>query len=675
MVVSLADAHRGYVDRTDVGLVEILAVGHGRGLTNQRLVRTAIGDRLRYVSHDADSHILTIFQEDAQTGLSARTTFERITDRAGFRSTTTITNLGTESITLQAVSSLTIAGLSAWLGDASETVLWTARSEWCAENRWSSEALTGQAGLPSYDADLHGQAARGLISRTSTSTWSTGHFLPMAVLENPVSGRAVAWQLEVSGPWHWELTSQFSEQDWIALGLFGPTDLYHSWLHTLRPGESFETVPASVVTSEDSFDGAIAELTEVRRASRVAPPADASKALIFNDYMNALMGDPTTARLLPLIDAASEVGARYFCIDAGWYDDGGDWWPSVGEWRPSTSRFGEMGLTGVLQYIRERGMRPGLWVEPEVVGVRSPIASALPDEAFMMRAGIRIREHDRYFLDFRSRAAREYLDGVFDRLIGEYGSEYFKWDYNVTPGTGPDFEAESPGDGLLGHVRAHLEWFTALRSRHPEVVFEACSSGAQRQDPAIVSRYDLQSTSDQQDYLRYPAISAAAPTIVPLEQAGNWAYPQSEMTHEQIAFNLVTGLSGRLYLSGNLDRLNSDQRALVREATDLYPAVISHHALATPSWPLGLPRWNDDVVCLASVGATKTLLFVWNRDEGERHISVPLTGLRGRITDVTQVYPASLPPWGIELSRQEGLLVLSTSGCGESARIFEIAHP
>ena len=46
------------------------------------------------------------------------------------------------------------------------------------------------------------------------------------------------------------------------------------------------------------------------------------------------------------------------------------------------------------------------------------------------------------------------------------------------PGSGPDADAASPGDGLLGHARALLDWVEALRTRHPGVVLEACSSGA-----------------------------------------------------------------------------------------------------------------------------------------------------------------------------------------------------
>jgi alpha-galactosidase len=487
---------------------------------------------------------------------------------------------------------------------------------------------------------------------------------------NRATNRALIWQVENNGPWHWELVSQFDTDDWLALVLLGPTDLHHSWSITLEQGEEFRTVPVSIALGEGGIDGANRALTEHRRRSRTAQRADAGRPLIFNDYMNALMGDPTTEKLLPLIDAAARAGAEYFCIDAGWYDDGGDWWPSVGEWLPSSRRFGELGLSGVLEHIRSRGMRTGLWVEPEVVGVRSPLAQALPDQAFMRRRGVRIVEHDRYFLDLRNDAARNHLDAVFDRLIGEYGVRYFKWDYNVTPGVGPDTDATSPGEALLGHARAHLDWFERLRRRYPEVIFEACSSGAQRMDGAILSRYDLQSTSDQQDYRLYPPIAASAGMAMPLEQAGNWAYPQSEWTDEQIAFTLVTGLSGRLYLSGNIDRLDDEQFTIVREATANYPEIIAHHEQATPLWPLGLPGWNDDVVALASATDDETYLFVWNR--GAEGATVPLPQFAGQRALVETVFPTMLTAWGTEWSASKGELQIDFGGTSEAARVLRI---
>jgi alpha-galactosidase len=133
--------------------------------------------------------------------------------------------------------------------------------------------------------------------------------------------------------------------------------------------------------------------------------------------MNTINGDPTTDKLLPLIDAAAEVGAEIFCIDCGWYDDSGDWWPSVGEWKPSGTRFPN-GIDEVINAIKDAGMIPGLWIEPEVVGVKSPVTRHLPDSAFFQRNGHRIVEQERYMLDLRDDSARNHLDEVIDRLVG-----------------------------------------------------------------------------------------------------------------------------------------------------------------------------------------------------------------------------------------------------------------
>ena len=115
--------------------------------------------------------------------------------------------------------------------------------------------------------------------------------------------------------------------------------------------------------------------------------------MIYNDFLNCLMSDPTTAKERPLIAAASALGVEVFCIDAGWYDDeNGGWWDSVGEWEPSVNRFPDGGLAGLIGEIRAAGMKPGLWLEPEVVGARSRIAESLPAEAFFTRSGQRIKE-------------------------------------------------------------------------------------------------------------------------------------------------------------------------------------------------------------------------------------------------------------------------------------------
>ncbi|MGJ5833933.1 alpha-galactosidase [Streptomyces ossamyceticus] len=393
-----------------------------------------------------------------------------------------------------------------------------------------------------------------------------------------------------------------------------------------------------------ALDEAFGVMTAYRRAVRRPHPDHRALPVVFNDYMNTLMGDPTTEKLLPLIDAAAGAGAEYFCIDSGWYDDtvDGGWWDGVGAWQPSVRRFPDGGIEAVLGRIRERGMVPGLWLEPEVVGVHSPIASALPPDAFFQRDGVRITEQGRHQLDLRHPAARAHLDRTVDRIVGDWGVGYLKLDYNIVvdPGTCAPGDL-SPGAGLLGHARAYLEWLSGVLDRHPGLVVENCASGGMRMDGATLAVAQLQSVSDQQDPLRFPAIAAAAPTAVPPEQGAVWAYPQPGFDDDLIGFTLGGALLGRIHLSGHLNRMSERQLGLVRDAVDTYKSIRGDLARAVPFWPLGLPGWTDAWLALGlRVPDGPSYVSVWRRG-GEAEVSLPVGHLAGRDVRPEILHPSA----------------------------------
>jgi alpha-galactosidase len=647
-------------------LVEVLVLGEGRALANSRYTDTAVGARLRYAGHttgtDGDWRVLRVRQQDPQTGLEVTSVFQARADVAAMRTWTEVRNTGTIPAVLQMVSSF-----AATAPGGDDAALMRARSDWCAEGRWHTIALRGRDGLADINSDLHGHDGRGSLATASRSTWSSGDFLPVGVLA--AGDIAWGWQIEHNGAWRWEIHGRRHGPDAYGIIVSGPTDADHQWLHRLAPGNTFTTVPVSVAVSDAGYSGALTALTRQRRALRRPRPAGDLLPLIFNDYMNTLMGDPTTERLLPLIDAAARAGAEYFCVDAGWYDDDGHWWDSVGEWLPSAGRFPDGGLRRVMDHIRDRGMRPGLWLEPEVVGVRSPMARKLPAEAFMSRGGERVVEHSRYLLDLRHPAAREHLDSVLDRLVDDFGVAYFKLDYNVTPGAGTDRAALQAGDGLLAHNRAHLAWLDAVLDRHRDVVFENCAAGAMRCDYAMLSRLDLQSTSDQQDFRLYPPIAAAAPAAMLPEQAGNWAYPQPGMAPEELAFTMVTGLAGRLYLSGHLDRMSDGELRLVTAATSLHKRLRVELATAEPFWPLGLPGWTDDAVVLGLRTSAALTLAIWWRGPEPADLSLPLPA--STIAGVRTEYPVELHDWRPRWDPDTARLTVSP-GAGPTARLLRI---
>jgi len=615
-----------------VRLVELCLDDGGRsGGSSDQHRNYVAGSRLRYVRHDSTAARLTVMQRDPTTDIEVGTEFTAYSSVVSVIST--VRNAGAEPHQLDYVSSLNISGFTG--GDISKLRVHIPYNSWLTEFRWR-ELSTADIGVVTAGLGAGSAASRGRFPVTSTGSWSTGNYLPMGAITEPTSGRTALWQIEHNGAWHWEITDVAND---LQVAVAGPTDNEHQFVAVLDPGAAFTTVPVSLTISDAGLTGALADLTEYRRAIRRENPDNENLPVIFNDYMNCLMGDPTTEKLLPLIDAAASVGSEYFVIDAGWYSETDNWWPTVGEWEPSQRRF-PGGLKEVMDRIRGRGMVPGLWVEPEVVGVDSPIAGELPASAFFTRGGRRIVENGRYQLDYRHPAVVERMDGVIDRLIADFGVGYFKFDYNINIGVGTEIDADSPGAGLLGHNRAYSAWLDGIFARHPDLVIENCSSGGMRVDYAQLSRHSLQSTSDQQDPLRYVPIAAAAPSAVTPEQSANWAYPQPSYSDELNTLTLVNALLGRVHLSGRIDQLNEAQLANVRNALEAYKGIRGLIRVGSPLWPLGLPGWDDPWVALALRHENETLLAVWRRG-GPDSISLELPHLKGAASRIEPVFPAA----------------------------------
>ncbi|GAB2729251.1 glycoside hydrolase family 36 protein [Streptomyces bullii] len=634
-------------------LVELTALGHGSGWSGPRFTGTALGSRLTYRGHRTGRHgsieWLTVELHDAATGLTAFAELSSPTGLPVLRSRVRLRNEGTEPLVVQSVSSLLLGGLP------SPDVLdvHRARNDWLAECRWYSEPLRGT--VADINADAHQHDSRAALVLTGRGSWPCDGHLPMGALTERGAGRAWVWQVESPAGWRWDLSERAHG---TCLAVNGPTDAAHQWRVRLTPGEELTTVPAALALGT-GLDAALGALTTYRRAVRRPHPDHAELPVVFNDYMNTLMGDPTTAKLLPLIDAAAEAGAEYFCVDSGWYDDDTrGWWDSVGEWLPSARRFPDGGIRAVLDRIRERGMVPGLWLEPEVVGVRSPVAAQLPPEAFFQRDGVRIAEQGRHQLDLRHPAARAHLDKTVDRIVGDWGVGYLKLDYNIVvdPGTCAPTDL-APGAGLLGHAHAYLDWLSGVLDRHPGLVIENCASGGMRMDGATLAVAQLQSTSDQQDPLRYPPIAAAAPSAVPPEQGAVWAYPQPEYDDDLIAFTLGGALLGRIHLSGHLDRMSARQLGLVRDAVAVYKAIRADLARAVPFWPLGLPGWTDDWLALGLrvAGDRTSYLSVWRRG-GAAELRLPVPHAAGREVRAEILHPSG-PAAGSAVRDDEGLVV------------------
>ena len=590
---------------------------------------------------------LVCMHTDANLNLRVESIYESFDGVPVIRRRTKVSNTGASPVGIGFLSSAMLHGLAAPQDFDRELRIHTAVNSWMAEGQWH-RLRPSEMGFVENERTSWSEAQAGSIG-----SWSSERYLPMAMVENTRLGLIWFWQIEHNGSWYWEISNVSARDNYaddVYAYLGGPDDLHSAAWKNLKPGETYETVPVAIGCVRGEFGDAVAALTRYRRAACVKPSKTNSRCpVIFNDYMNCLWGDPTEAKELPLIAAAAKAGCEYFVIDAGWYAElNEDWSQTLGAWQPSTTRW-PRGFKFLLDQIRQAGMVPGLWLESEVAGAKSVLAQK-PDNWFLMRHGKRVFKNSRLLLDFRNPEVRSYLNQVIDRVVGDYEVGYIKMDYNVDSLQGTEINAESFGQGLLEHNRAHLAWLEGIVKKYPDLIIENCGSGGGRMDYAMLSRLQMQSMTDQENYLKVPAILVGASAAVLPEQLGIWTYPLANADADQASFNMVTAMLCRIHQSGRLDSIAPQVLAQVAEGIRVYKEILRKHI---PRWVPFYPFGTSDVtnrnapLALGMRSPEQTVVGVW-RIDGAASTKIPWASSTAKL-----LYPADL---GIKVAIAEGSL-------------------
>jgi alpha-galactosidase len=614
----------------------------GTGVTGNRLVFTGKREETT-----AKGRRFILSQNDPLLGLNVDSYYESFAGVPVVRRWAAVSNTSHAPVGIDFLSSAMLHSLADARNYEHELIIHLAFNSWMAEGQWHS-LRPSELGLVENERTSWSQASAGSIG-----SWSTEKYLPMAMAENTRLGLTWFWQIEHNGSWYWEISNGggFRSGD-VYAWLGGPDDLHSAAWKNLQPGASYTSVPVAVGCVRGGFSEAVAALTQYRRLACERPHAQNSRcSVIFNDYMNCLLGNPTEAKELPLIDAAAKAGCEYYVIDAGWYAGlHEDWSQTAGSWVASADRWPQ-GLRFIMDRIKQHGMIPGLWMEPEVAGPRSELAQK-PDSLFFMRHGKRVAKNSRCLLDFRNPEVRAYLDRAIDRMVNEYGAGYIKMDYNVDSLQGTDQNADSAGQGLLEHNRAHLAWLDGILNRHPDLIIENCGSGGGRMDYAMLSHTQLQSATDQEDYLRLPAIITGSSAAVLPEQLACWSYPLANSDADQASFNLTTAMMCRIHQSGRIDLVSASAAAQVSNGITIYKDVIRKHIPETvPFYPLGMPdvTKREAPVALGMRAPGWTAVAVW-RLQGPDTVELPLDAANPYI-----LFPTDL---GIDVRTSNGKLAV-----------------
>ncbi len=612
--------------------VEIQICGENKDThLGAKMVNSSEGRHLKYVSHTQSKTKLEILQRSEL--VSVKTVFSAYEGTNAVRIHTEVENITNDEIVLEEVSSFVLPRLGENGIDSAKDLYFTRFTQShhaeCQPRRISFE----DAGL--FRANNESQKR---IAFANIGSWSTKEELPQGIIEDVKNNRFIMFQIESNASWYYEIADSRAEY-YLYLG--GANLPFGTWSKPLKPKEHYKTVNVALAFG-NSLNEVIGEMTKYRRGICGRCEADEGLPSIFNEYMHLSWDSPTEENTKKIAPVVADTGIEYYVIDCGWHneEDGDKVYPYIGQWKESRARFPH-GVRATTDYIRSLGMKAGLWIEPEVIGIYcKEMLDYYDDNCFLQRNGKRLSVMGRHFLDFRAQKVRDYLTETIRRMVEDYGADYIKLDYNQDCGVGTDYLAFCAGEGLEKCAQAYLSWIDEIRARFPSVIFEACSSGGMRMDYETLSHFSICSTSDQTDYIKYPYIAGNILAGVLPEQAAVWSYPvgvgeigkplayddvwvKEHISNERIAMNMINSFLGRMHLASHIELLSADQLQLVKEGVACYHLLSNVKKRALPYFPNGFCRFGDERVCVGLLDEKCLYLAVWNlSDKNDAQIKI-----------------------------------------------------
>jgi len=216
--------------------------------------------------------------------------------------------------------------------------------------------------------------------------------------------------------------------------------------------------------------------------------------------------DITEANLEPMIKDFAALGGEMFVVDDGWF---GLKYPrnneitSLGDWEIATSKLPN-GIRPIIDLTHKSGMKFGIWIEPEMVNVKSELYEKHPDWVlrhpdFEPTAG---RGGGQLLLDLTNPKVQDFVFGVVDKLLTENPDIYYiKWDNNVDMHNAQSLHLPKALQSNLqvDFTLALEKILKRIRAKYPEVVIQLCASGGTRMNYGFMPYFQEMWTSDQTD--------------------------------------------------------------------------------------------------------------------------------------------------------------------------------
>nr|WP_297703624.1 glycoside hydrolase family 36 protein [uncultured Butyrivibrio sp.] len=464
---------------------------------------------------------------------------------------TTIENKGTKAVTMEMLTSVLLKKIKA---DKIHRLL----SFWSAEGKHQIDTVKSLNLEHSWSN--HGYR---VLKFGNLGSMPVRQYFPFVAVENSETQEFTAVALYAPASWQIELLVKEGDTITISGGLADRD--YGHWTKSLKPGEKY-IAPKALVATGSSLEDVCDKLVKAQNPD--ISPVDLDMGIIFNEYC-ATWGNPTIDNLKKLADKIEGKGIKYLVMDSGWYADCGNWWDYRGDWTINKKRFPN-GLKELTDYIKDKGMIPGIWFELENTSQEAP--SFYETDHLVKKDGVPLTVGNVHFLDMENPWVDAHLTKYVIDNLKENDFGYIKIDYNETMGMGCD-GPEGMGENLHQKVLATQRFFKKMKQEIPNLVIENCSSGGHRLEPSFMELASMASFSDAHECASLPIIAANMHRVIKPSQSQIWAVMRKDDSDERIWYSICATFLGRMGLSGDVYDLNEHQWKLLDDGISFYHKV------------------------------------------------------------------------------------------------------
>jgi alpha-galactosidase len=402
----------------------------------------------------------------------------------------------------------------------------------------------------------------------------------------PKSNLSYTAQFAYSGNWSADFTpTKDTKRCDIGLGMVFDNKLPL----ILKKGASF-TLPRAVVsvtTGNDLADTVRPMHHFLRQFVIPKQPANDPLLVTYNAWycLGAKINEENLSKMIPL---AANIGCEGIVVDANWHycpgNDSADWSERLGDWVIDPTKFPN-GLKPIIKLTHDRGMKFGLWFEPECASVKSNVFREHPDWFLKNNGKTVVFRKKRVHFDFAKPAVRAYMHGIIERIMKEGNLDWIKLDYNINIGN--DFDSDEIdteiNTRLHDHIEGYYQWLDETMKKYPQLIIENCASGGFRSDIGIMAHTHTSWISDTTHPRCTPQIAWGALVEMPVEYCNHWIVGDSAVNAKIVRDGTITttdmksvdylfqiAMHGQFGISSYLDKWSPEVTARAKENIKLY---------------------------------------------------------------------------------------------------------